>query len=62
MKAGLSRSLPLVTFHQVHPGEDAAAEGLQEISLDLVGWQGKRGVQGVETENRRYVATRSSSR
>jgi hypothetical protein len=49
-EAGSSWFLPLIAPDQLHPGEEVAAAGLQEISLGLVGWQGEGGVQGVKPE------------
>lgn len=49
-EAGSSCFFPLVAPGQLHPGEEVAAAGLQEISLGLVGWQGEGTVQGVEPE------------
>ena len=49
-EAGSSWFRPLVAPGQLHPGEEVAAAGLQQISLGLVGWQGEGTVQGVEPE------------
>ncbi len=49
-EAGSSWFLPLVAPGQLHPGEEVAAAGLQEIALALIGWQGEGTVQGVEPE------------
>ena len=50
-EAGSFWFLPLVAPGQIHPGEEVAAAGLQEISVGLAGWQGEGTVQGVEPED-----------
>src|SRR5260370_22068848 len=40
-EAGSSWFLPLLEPGQLHPGDEAAAAGLQEIALELIGRQGK---------------------